>query len=172
MYSIMKSNFAERLRKQVLLLACSLCTAAQGFTGQQDRRNLRAVNLIHLKIKFTYGGHISWKNTSTIRTTAFGISFRVTTNWLRSFSLMPSEWSFSLSVLMESTTLILSFTLAKTQVFVFFKCTKNGFFFHAMFVIDNDRLTKPNPNFIAIGFCKDSNNLFVRICFFEANIIL
>ena len=60
----------------------------------------------------------------------------------------------------------------KTQVFVFFKCTKNGFFFHAMFVIDNDRLTKPNPNFIAIGFCKDSNNLFVRICFFEANIIL
>lgn len=36
---------------------CSLCTVAQDFAGQQSRRNLRAVNLIHLKIKFTEDIH-------------------------------------------------------------------------------------------------------------------
>lgn len=60
----------------------------------------------------------------------------------------------------------------KTQVFIFLKCTKNCFFLYAMFIINNDRLTVPNPHFIAIGFRKNSNNLFIRICFFKTNIVL
>ena len=61
---------------------------------------------------------------------------------------------------------------AETQVFIFFKCAKSSFFLYTMIVINNDRLAISNPHFVSISFCKNSNNLFVRICLFESNIIL
>ena len=43
--------------KLILHPTSSLCTAAQGFTGQQVRSETVCCYLIHLKIKYTYGGH-------------------------------------------------------------------------------------------------------------------
>ena len=34
--------------------------------------------MIHLKIKYAYGGHTSWKNTSLTRITAFGTNSKAT----------------------------------------------------------------------------------------------